>query len=104
MKIFVTPVAKTAIEEFADQYGMSEFVVASRFYEWFAAQDDIYQRAVMGMLHGLEVDAARVFMERFAASGGAQVVRDLKGGVIPPDPQKESDGKRRSAQGTSKRS
>lgn len=67
VKLAVTDEAKDVITRLADRYGMKEYVVASAIYRWFVAQDDIYQRAVLGLLHGLEVDAARVYMERLTA-------------------------------------
>jgi hypothetical protein len=72
-KIAVTPDAKKALESFSERYDMTEYAVASRLYEWFGGQDDLLQRAIVGMLHGLEVDAAKEFMRRL--SGSAKVRR-----------------------------
>jgi hypothetical protein len=66
IKLAVTKDAKAALTKLADHHGMKEYVVASKIYLWFIGQDDIFQRAVLGMLKGLEVDAARAFMERWA--------------------------------------
>lgn len=114
MKIAVTPAAKAAVAEFSEQYDMTEYAVASRFYEWFAEQDDIYQRAVMGMLHGLEVDAARAYMTRWAEAARAKAATDGievgQAGTTPPAPTsapassstgagKDSSGKPRTRRG-----
>lgn len=66
IKIVVSPAAKGVIERVAARFGMKEFAVASAIYEWFGEQDDIAQRAILGMLEGLEIDAAARFMERLA--------------------------------------
>ena len=70
IKLVVTTGGKAAIEGVAKRYGMKEYVVAGKIYDWFIGQDDIFQRAVLGMLEGLEVDAARAFMERLAKGKG----------------------------------
>src|SRR4051812_3260998 len=64
VKISVSGAGKDALTKVAGDYGMKEDVVGGRIYEWVIRQDDIFQRAVLGLLKGLEVDAARVFMER----------------------------------------
>jgi hypothetical protein len=68
IKLAVTKAGKDALERIAEAYGMKEYVAAGRIYEWFVAQDDIVQRAVLGLLKGLEKDAARLFMGRLAAA------------------------------------
>jgi len=71
-KIFVEPVAKQAVEQFAKRYKMTEMSVGSKLFEWFCEQDDLFQRAVMGMLHGLETDAAKEFMRRWSDAAKAR--------------------------------
>lgn len=68
IKISVTPAAKSAIEKTADETGMKEIAVASRLYEWFAAQDDVLKKGLLGLLpRGFEADVAKMALERIAA-------------------------------------
>jgi hypothetical protein len=69
IKLAVTEFGKDAIEEVAQKYDMKEYAVAGKIYEWFVRQDDLFQRAVLGMLGGLEVDAAAQYMRRLAEQG-----------------------------------
>lgn len=90
IKLAVTWAGKDALEKIAAAYGMKEQEAAGRIYEWFVAQDDITQRAVMGLLKGLEVDAARRFMERLAEQ--AEPVEGFVSGALgakAPPPTKE---------------
>ena len=66
IKISVSRAGKDALEQMAGKYGMKEQEIGGRIYEWFMAQDSIVQRAVLGLLHDLEVDAAARFMQRLA--------------------------------------
>lgn len=66
IKIGVTRSGANAIARMAKKYGMQKQEIGGRIYDWFMAQDSIVQRAVLGLLEGLEVDAARRFMERLA--------------------------------------
>ncbi len=47
IKIVVTESGKDSLTEVAKRYDMKEYAVASRIYDWFFQQDDIYQRAVL---------------------------------------------------------
>lgn len=76
IKLGITWGGKDALEKIAETYGMKEQVVAGRIYEWFIKQDDIVQRAVLGLLHGLEKDAATEFMKRLARDGGKDISFD----------------------------
>jgi hypothetical protein len=68
IKISVTPDAKKVIEQFAERHDMKEIGVASRIYQWFAAQDDVVRKAILGMLpEGYEPDVARLALERIAS-------------------------------------
>jgi hypothetical protein len=70
IKISVTPAAKSSIEKTAAETGMKEISVASRVYEWFAAQDDVVKKAMLGLLpKGYEADVAKMALERIAAGG-----------------------------------
>ena len=82
LKTVTTPEALAHLKAIAKRWGMKEYAVSGHIITWFAAQDDLFQRAVMGMLEGLEVDAARAYMERLAAAG-----KDDGMDVIPPTPE-----------------
>ena len=67
IKVSVAPSAKTVIEKTAAQTGMKEIAVASRIYEWFAQQDDVLRKGVLGLLpEGYEADVAKLALERMA--------------------------------------
>ena len=73
IKISVTPAAKAVIEGIATKHDMKEIGVASRIYEWFTSQDDVVQKAILGMLpKGYESDVARLALERMAGSKGGK--------------------------------
>lgn len=98
VKISVSGTGKEALTKVADRYGMKEYIVGGRVYEWFMAQDDIFQRAVLGLLKGLEVDAARKFMERLAESAGipdAIIEGELGQNAPPPNPLDRAPVKKR---------
>ena len=68
IKISVRPEAKATIKKFADQHGLKEIVVAGRMYEWFSEQDDVVQKAILGLLPaGMEADIAKLALKRIAA-------------------------------------
>lgn len=85
LKIAVTPEAKEAVKAFADRYDMSEYAVASNVYEWFAKQDNLFQRAINGMLHDLEIDAAKAYMERAGGVAGKTALAQLRSFLRRPD-------------------
>ena len=60
--------AKEVIEAIADELGMKEIGVASRVYKWFADQDPVIQRGVLGLLPPTyEKEIIRLALERLAA-------------------------------------
>jgi hypothetical protein len=65
--IAVLPSAKAAITTIAKKHGMKELTIATRVYEWFAAQEDIVQKGILRMLpEGYEADIAKMALERMA--------------------------------------
>lgn len=88
IKAAVTAQGAKALKNISEAYGMKEYIVAGRLFDWFAGQDDIFQRSVLGMLKGLEQDAAREFMRRLAEKPKAADELSDEPGVIgdqPPD-------------------
>lgn len=79
----VTPEGASVLKRVADQYGMKEYVVAGKLFDWFGQQDDVFQRAVLGLLKGLEVEAAREFMRRLGAGGGTGTKPESSSGTKP---------------------
>lgn len=50
---------------------MTEQWVASRVYEWFAKQDDVLKKGILGVLpKGYELDVARLALERMTQRQG----------------------------------
>ena len=67
IKIAISTEAKIAIDQACDRYGMSQIEMASRFYMWFAEQDEVLQAAILGILpKTVEVDVANLILERIA--------------------------------------
>lgn len=66
IKIGVTRSGEAALRKMAKKYGMKKQEIGGRIYEWFMAQDSIVQRAVLGLLEGLEMEAASRYMEQLA--------------------------------------
>lgn len=64
VKLAVTKKGHAALKSISERYGMKEYVAGGKLLDWFGQQDDIFQRAVLGLLEGLERDAAREFMRR----------------------------------------
>jgi hypothetical protein len=68
IKVSVAPSSKKIIHDMAERHGMREIWVASTIYEWFAAQDDVVRKSILGLLpEGYEVDVAEIALERIIA-------------------------------------
>lgn len=48
LRLFVSLAAKKSIEGVAERDGMTELAVASRVYEWFSRQPEMFQRVILG--------------------------------------------------------
>ena len=67
ISVEVTPEAKAAIDAVSESTGVDMKRIASRMYEWFARQDEITQKSILGLLpKGMEPDLARLLLERLA--------------------------------------
>jgi len=100
IKAATTADAAEKIKAVADRYGMKDYVVFGKLMDWFAAQDDLYQRSVLGLLEGLSVDAARAYMEREAERAASVPPGQTLVGPNPsPAAQQLTDAARRERQG-----
>jgi hypothetical protein len=71
IRISVEPGSKKVIADEAGANGMTEQWVASRVYEWFAKQDDVLKKGILGVLpKGYELDVARLALERMTQRQG----------------------------------
>lgn len=71
IKISVSADAKKVIRDFAVKHDMKEIGVASRIYTWFAQQDDVIRKGILGMLpEGYEPDIARLMARRLTKRRG----------------------------------
>jgi hypothetical protein len=87
IKIAVTKKGHGALKALANEYGMKDYIAGGRIYEWFEQQDDIFQRAVLGLLEGLEHDAATAYMKRLGQTKDV----GLKRGRNPKKSSPESE-------------
>jgi hypothetical protein len=72
ISVEVTEEAKARIDEVSEATGVDMKRIASRMYEWFAEQDDLLQKGILGILpKGLEPDLARAALERIVRDGEA---------------------------------
>jgi hypothetical protein len=59
--------AKSTVRAVAERHGMKEIAVASRIYLWFAAQDDVVQKGVLGLLpSGYEAEVIKLALEKMS--------------------------------------
>lgn len=67
-RIFVTPEAKTVVEDFAEKFDMTEKGVASRVYMWFSTLPLPVQKWVTGLADSSEGEGMKQFAESLANS------------------------------------
>jgi hypothetical protein len=73
IKVAVSESAKQAIESVAGKHDMKEMGVASRVYEWFAAQEDVVQKGILRLLpEGYEPEVVRLVLQRIGSLPTAQ--------------------------------
>jgi len=71
IRIELTPAAKEHVTSIARQNGMTQVAVTSRLFEWFAAQPELVQAAVLGHYpHAIEAEIAQLVLKRMAAPQG----------------------------------
>jgi hypothetical protein len=86
IKAAVTASGAKALKDFANTWGMKEYVVAGKIFDWFGEQDDVFQRSIVGMLKGLETSAAEEFMRRLGKKkGGKPAQVQIGEGSLPPE-------------------
>jgi hypothetical protein len=67
IRIELTQSAKGKLAEISDYNGMTQVSVASRLMEWFAAQPELIQAAVLGRYpKEIQVDIAKLILQRMA--------------------------------------
>lgn len=68
VRVNLTAESKAGVDRVCDRYGMAHQEVASRVYSWFAAQEEIVQASILGVLpETLEGHAADIYMEQVKA-------------------------------------
>lgn len=93
IKANVTPEAHAALQAIAARYDMVQQGVASRLIEWFGAQDQRTQLAVLGMWGDDAPEFARLVLEKLASAASPAPQDDDEtnghnGGPRPPPPGK----------------
>jgi len=67
IRIELTHSAKGKLSELSDRNGMTQVSIMSRLVEWFMAQPDVIQAAVLGRYpHEIEQDVAGMILRRMA--------------------------------------
>ncbi|MCI0631486.1 MAG: hypothetical protein L0Y44_12620 [Phycisphaerales bacterium] len=63
IRVNVTPETRAQIKKIAEQYGMNDYAVATRVYQWFADAPEEVQRAVLGMYGDRSSDVLKIVLE-----------------------------------------
>lgn len=67
LKIQVTPDVRQRFEALYTEKGMTQIAAATRVFDWFMAQDETVQAAVLGLVpKNVAPDVARLILERMA--------------------------------------
>jgi hypothetical protein len=70
--IAVTREAMAAVDRISDDTGVSKKRIMSLAFLWFAAQDDVLQKGILGLLpRGMEVDITRMALGQLARNAAA---------------------------------
>jgi hypothetical protein len=73
MRIELSPAAKKQLTTLSDRHGMTQVSMMSRLVEFFAAQDEMIQGAMMRHFPSdIEGDVARLILEKMASKKGAR--------------------------------
>ena len=68
MRIELSPVSKKKLSTLSDHHGMTQVAMMSRLVEWFAAQPEEIQAAVVGRYpEKIAPDIARMLLKRMAS-------------------------------------
>lgn len=67
MRIELNPSAKKGLTELCDRLGMTQIATTSRIIEWFAAQPDLIQVAILGLYpQDIRAEIAEMILKRLA--------------------------------------
>jgi hypothetical protein len=67
IRVELTPAAKRALSSLSDRNGMTQVSIMSRMVQWFAAQPDSVQGAILGRYPpDFEEDIARLILRRMS--------------------------------------
>jgi hypothetical protein len=67
MRIELTAGAKQKLSALSDKHGMTQVAMMSRLVEWFAAQNELIQAAVLRHYPSeIEADVAKLILKRMA--------------------------------------
>ena len=69
IRVNVTPETRAQIKQLADSYGMNDYVVATRVYQWFADAPEEVQRAVLGLYGNRSSDVLKLVLQDLAKRG-----------------------------------
>lgn len=68
MRIELFPQAKDRLQDLTDRLGMTQVAATSRLVEWFAAQNDVVQAAVLGLYpEAIKADVANIILKQMAS-------------------------------------
>lgn len=85
IRLELTEAAKNSLSNLADHHGMTQVAVMSRLVEWFAAESELIQAAVLGRYPAtIEADIARLILRKMA---GEPVTEGTTSAATPePEP------------------
>lgn len=67
MRIELTASAKQKLSNLSERHGMTQVAMMSRIVEWFAAQSELIQAAVLGRYPAeIQADVAKLILTRMA--------------------------------------
>jgi len=68
MRIELFPEAKDRLQDLTDRLGMTQVAATSRLVEWFTAQNEVVQAAVLGLYpEQIRADVANLILKEMAA-------------------------------------
>ena len=69
-QLLITSEAKRVIKQVSNELGMKEIILTSRIYLWFAQQDEVVKKGVLGLLpKGYESELVKLVLERLSRGG-----------------------------------
>lgn len=68
MRIELYPEAKEGLAGMCDRLGMTQIAATSRIIEWFTAQNDVVQAAILGLYpEDIRAEVAEMILKKMAA-------------------------------------